>query len=342
MFKTRAATFLPYFRLYSTSQPTKPSIKLVAELRKLTEVSLSKAREALVASNNDVDAALKWLQEDLEVSGAKKAAKLEGRTTNEGLIGMSVLSSGAGSRTGRGSGGVRAAMVELNCETDFVARNDLFGKLLADIAHTAAYISEPADSVNLLNPCSLELLQEAPLLSQNGEQAETQSTVASAIRELVTKVGEKISLRRAATVVQDPLPRELGLRVATYSHGSVNIPSQGRIGALALIALKSPKLAELLASEPFREELVKLERSLARQIVGFSTTSIQSPAGATDEGALYEQPFMMYPDSNGDSVQATIRRWAEERGLRETGEVESGLEVLEFAKWTVGEPLEFS
>ena len=80
-------------RLYSQC-PEKPPLKLVAELRKLTEVSITKAREALAASNNDVSAALVWLQNDLAVSGAQKAAKVAHRTAGEGLVGASVLARG--------------------------------------------------------------------------------------------------------------------------------------------------------------------------------------------------------------------------------------------------------
>ena len=88
MFSIRA-TGLSSIRLYSTAAPPpKPSVKLIAELRKLTEVSISKAREALTATNNDVDAAFKWLQDDLVASGAKKAEKLADRTTKQGLVGF--------------------------------------------------------------------------------------------------------------------------------------------------------------------------------------------------------------------------------------------------------------
>lgn len=355
-------TLKPFFtsstRLYSSSTPpdSKPSLKLVAELRKLTEVSINKAREALSASNNDVQAALQWLQNDLAVSGAKKAAKVEGRITKEGLVGVSILSRGAGgSGNGNGNnssvkggeyGGVRAAMVELNCETDFVARNDLFGKLLADIAHTAAFISDPSSpdpSSSLFTPISLEALQDAPLLSHTGlTPPQPETTVSSAIRDLISKVGEKISLRRATTVVQNPFPREqrdtLALRLATYSHGSISIPTQGRISTLAVLALKSPHLtSRLLKNEEFVTSLCGLERAVARQIVGFPTTCIRSPEEQKDEGALYDQPFMMFSESEGDTVKASLRTWALKRKLIEEGNEEGGIEVLEYAKWTVGE-----
>ncbi len=131
---------LSSFRFYFTSAE-KPYLKLVAELRKLTGVSITKAREALAASNNDVSAALKWLQSDLAVSGAKKAAKVAHRTAGEGHVGASVLSRGTGSPPG----GVRAALVELNCETDFtMARNAaLFRRLVGICQMLTSKFSDP-------------------------------------------------------------------------------------------------------------------------------------------------------------------------------------------------------
>jgi elongation factor Ts len=71
-------------RCYTTA--VKPNMKLLKELRKETEVSMSKAKEALVKNENDYAKALAWLQEDAQVSGAKKAQKVAGRTAGEGLI----------------------------------------------------------------------------------------------------------------------------------------------------------------------------------------------------------------------------------------------------------------
>lgn len=341
-FRTSRAAFRPLtaLRSYSSVQE-KPSLKLVAELRKRTEVSITKAREALSATNNDINAALEWLQKDLAVSGAKKAAKVEGRATGEGLVGISVLSGGTSAQNSA-SGSVRAAMIELNCETDFVARNELFGRLVADIAHTAAFISESDErSPSLLRPCSLDLLNDAPLISQNPGGSPSQATVATAIRDTIAKLGEKISLKRAIAVTHNPLPRtqqSLGLRLASYTHGGVNLPSQGRIGSLALLALRSPRLPTLLTTSAFQGDLDRFERSLARQIVGFPTLSIRSSTGTKEETALYDQPFMMLAGgSTEDTVQTVLERWARERQLVVEGEEDGGLEVLEIAKWTVGE-----
>lgn len=338
--RPRQAT-LTCLRRYSTTPGTgKPPLKLVAELRKLTEVSISKAREALIASDNDVQGALRWLQDDLTVSGAQKAAKLEGRVANEGLVGVALLSRGIG----WGAGGVRGAMVELNCETDFVARNDLFGKLLADISHTAAFMTDkPArhdPGVSHFVPVSLDLLQDAPVVSQSGNVT-PENTVAMAIRDMMNKVGEKISLRRAVAIARDPLNPALNLdtRLTSYSHGSVNVPTQGRISALVSIALASGNgtLSDLLASKPFQQDLVQLERCLARQIVGFPTTSVGTPNNLEDEGALYNQPFMMDPTSNGETVRGVLKQWAAEHGM--VGEDVGGVAVLDYVKWTAGEPI---
>jgi len=112
-------------------------------------------------------------------------------------------------------------------------------------------------------------------------------------------------------------------------------PSQGRIGALALIALKSPRLTPLLSSLDFRQELERIERSLARQIVGFDTLAIRG-----EEGALYDQPFMMFGDAHeGETVGAGLARWARQKLLvvDTDGAEAGGVEVAEFVKWTVGE-----
>jgi len=371
MVGVRPPAFAP-IRFYSKSAEKPSTIKLVAELRKLTEVSITKAREALAASNNDVSAALQWLQTDLAVSGAKKAAKVAHRATSEGLVCASVLSRGTGSSLsssgahgrghGHGHGGVRAALVELNCETDFVARNALFGRLVADLAHTAAFLAEVEEPDSSgrqrrthVRPVPRELLLDAPLLSATGGEgpqgpagASGVATVGSAIRDAISKLGENVVLRRAVSIVHDSVPRaraELGMRVVSYAHGGVassalSLPpslstSQGRIGALALVALKSPRLAPLLSTLEFRDELERIERALARQVVGFDTMAIRG-----DEGALYDQPFMMFGGAQeGETVGDGLARWAREKQLilDSDGEDTGGLEVVEFVKWTVGE-----
>ncbi|KAI0720056.1 elongation factor TS-domain-containing protein [Cerioporus squamosus] len=331
----RATAAFP--RLYSTSAPVKPSVKLIAELRKRTEgVSLTKAREALAASNNDLEAALQWLDTDRAATGAAKVAKLADRVAGQGLIGIQVLSPGA--RLGP-AGAVRAAMVELNCETDFVARNDLFGKLLSDIAHTAAYLAEPKADGPFLQSLSVDQLNDAPLLDP-ATSAPAHTTVEAAVRDLVTKVGEKVTLRRAVAVARDPLPHtqsHLGIRVFPYVHGTVTIPTNGTKAALSLYALKSPRLPSLIGSEEFQRDLAALERSLGRTVVGFPVTHVGDPS-RPDPEAWYHQPTDMFPSKNGSTVVEELAAWAKKRGMvPEGGADEAGLALLEFQRWSVGE-----
>lgn len=83
----RSALPHTWAKCYTTAAaPVKPNMKLLKELRKETEVSMSKAKEALVKTNNDYAKALAWLSEDAQVSGAKKAQKVAGRIAGEGLI----------------------------------------------------------------------------------------------------------------------------------------------------------------------------------------------------------------------------------------------------------------
>ncbi|TEB38797.1 elongation factor Ts, mitochondrial [Coprinellus micaceus] len=335
MFRNRRPRTTPALKcLYSTATE-KPSLKLVAELRKRTEVSIVKAREALSASGNDIDAALEWLQKDLVASGAKKAAKVGGRATNEGLVGVSVLSNFTAFGMQRG---LRAAMIELNCETDFVGRNELFGQLVADIAHTAAVISEPSGSFCLFS-IQPEFLQDAPLISQSNPSAPPTGTVASAIRDTIAKVGENITLRRAmAVTAQPPTLNGTALRLASYVHGTIHRPTEGRIGALALLALRYPSPKGF--SPKLTKKLETLERALGRQIVGFDTKSIDA-ADPHDQTALYNQPFITFADElNGQSVRNVLAQWSAREGLSFPDGFEAGIKPLDFAKWSVGEPLE--
>jgi elongation factor Ts len=343
---------IPFCRYLSTSSP--PSLKLVAELRKRTTASIQKAREALVASKGDVEGALAWLEQDRISTGQRKAEKVGGRFAGEGLIGVSVLSRGTchGMNTPLG---IRAAMVELNCETDFVGRNELFRKLTQDLAFTAAYLADSPPSLSPANESHtfirpVELPQDAPLMLRGDESKRI--TVSEAIRDIITAVGENIKIRRAVSFVHNYIPPQsgTGLRVASYVHGALAIPpgspsavmeAQGKIGTMVAVGLKSSpasRLSELLASPGFDADLGALERGLGRQIAGMRPESIHGDGG----DALYNQKFDMLASSRGETVQSVLKTWAEEQkltyhGLQEDGM--AGVSVVEFLRWTVGESL---
>jgi len=173
---------------------------MVKELRDKTGAGMMDCKAALGESAGDLEAAVDWLRK----KGLAKAAKKAGRVAAEGLIGVAVTAD-------------KGIVVEVNSETDFVARNDLFQglvKMIADVALTSG-----ADV-------------EKILAARVGDR-----TVADAINGTIAKVGENMTLRRAAG-----LSAGKGA-VATYIHNSVS-DGLGRIGVI--VALESAGNADEL------------------------------------------------------------------------------------------------
>jgi len=178
------------------------SASMVKELRDQTGAGMMDCKAALTETNGDVEAAIDWLR----AKGLSKAAKKAGRVAAEGLIGVA-------------SNADRAVMVEVNSETDFVARNADFQKLVTDIAQAALGTDGTVDAI-----------QAAKM--PGGE------TVEDAIKAAVATIGENMTLRRAAVVSAT----EGG--VATYVHNAV-APGLGKIGVV--VGFKTGGAAEKLA-----------------------------------------------------------------------------------------------
>ena len=171
------------------------SAALVKELREKTGAGMMDCKKALAETGGALEAAVDWLRK----KGLAAAAKRAGREASEGLIGV----------IGKGAAG---ALVELNCETDFVARNELFQDAVATLAALA--VDTGGD---------LERLKSAPFPGAG-------HNVADHLTQLIATIGENIQLRRVARL-------DVGKGVvATYVHGSVR-PGMGRIGVL--VALES-------------------------------------------------------------------------------------------------------
>ena len=179
---------------------TNITARMVKELRDKTGAGMMDCKAALGESGGDLEAAVDWLRK----KGLAKAAKKAGRVAAEGLIGVALTPS-------------KGIVVEVNSETDFVARNDLFQglvKMIADVALDAG-----ADVNKIL---------AAPV----GDR-----TVADAVTETIAKVGENMTLRRAAA-----LSVGKGI-IASYVHNSV-ADGLGRIGVI--VALESAGNADEL------------------------------------------------------------------------------------------------
>jgi elongation factor Ts len=173
---------------------------MVKDLRDKTGAGMMDCKAALAETNGDMDQAIDWLRK----KGLSKAAKKAGRVAAEGLIGVAL---------GNGTG----ALVEVNAETDFVARNDQF----KDFVKSAAQLGLEADG-------DVEKL----LAKKMGSD-----TVDATLKELVAKIGENMSVRRATALAVNP-----GV-VASYVHNASG-PELGKIGVL--VALKSSGNADKL------------------------------------------------------------------------------------------------
>jgi elongation factor Ts len=177
---------------------------LVKELRDKTGAGMMDCKRALGETGGEIEAAVDWLRK----KGLAAAAKKAGRIAAEGLIGAATRN-------------LAGALVEVNSETDFVARNELFQAFVRAVAGLA--VSGNGD---------VEALKGM-------EYPGTGRTVAEELMELVGRIGENLVLRRAAR-----LAVEQGV-VASYMHNSL-APGLGKIGVL--VALESDAPSEALAT----------------------------------------------------------------------------------------------
>jgi elongation factor Ts len=177
---------------------------MVKELRDKTGAGMMDCKKALAETSGDMEAAVDWLR----AKGIAKADKKSGRTAAEGLIAVA-------------SEGNSAVVVEVNSETDFVARNDAFQDLVRSIA-----------TVSLGTDGSVDALGAATMPS-------TGKSVTDSIKDAVAHIGENMNLRRSAKLSVDN-----GV-VATYIHNAV-ADGLGKLGVL--VAVKSTGNAEAVAA----------------------------------------------------------------------------------------------
>jgi elongation factor Ts len=179
--------------------------QLVKELREKSGAGMMDCKKALAATGGDLEAAVDWLRKQ----GLAQASKKAGRVAADGLVGAAVA-------------GNRGVVVEVNAETDFVARNDKFQDFVAK-----------ASEIALKTGDDVEALKAAPFPGAG-------KSVSEYLTALIATIGENIQVRRAKTL---SVPQGV---VASYVHGAI-APGRGKIGVL--VALESSgdaaKLQEL-------------------------------------------------------------------------------------------------
>jgi elongation factor Ts len=166
---------------------------LVKDLREKTGAGMMDCKKALIETDGEIEPAVDWLRK----KGLAAAAKKSGRVAAEGLVGVA-------------SAANKAAIVEVNAETDFVARNETFQEFVAKVAEIVLNVGDDLDTINA-----------APF-------PDTGRSVAEELTHLVATIGENMTIRRAKV-----LSVQRGV-VASYMHQALR-PGLGKIGVLAAV-----------------------------------------------------------------------------------------------------------
>ena len=272
------------------------SAALVKELRERTGAGMMDCKRALVEAKGDLESAV----ERLRKSGQAKADRKSGRVTAQGLVGIAT-------RAGRG------AMVEVNCETDFVAKEDRFRAFVQVVADCV--LQHALQDVEALLAC---------LLDEEGTSVEERR------RELIGQLGENITVRRLVTLAAP------GGTLGAYSHG-------GRIGVLVAIdggnaAVGKDLAMHVAASRPVAISEADLPADLLdreREILRAQAAGSGKAAAIQDkmvngrlskyvrEITLLGQPFVKDPDQS-------VRKYLER----------ASASVRSMARFEVGEGIE--
>lgn len=286
----------------------------VKELRESTGAGMMDCKTALNETGGDMEAAVDWLRK----KGLSKAAKKADRAATDGLIGLAFDAK---------DGGMTGAMVEVNSETDFVARNEEFQAGVRAIAAAAT----DASDVDALKGATLD----------SGEDVETRLT------NMIAKIGENMTLRRMARIDVAP-----GV-VTGYVHNAA-AENLGKIGVL--VGLKSEgdadKLNELgrkiamhvAAAAPLAKDVDSLDPEVIereRTLLADQARDSGKPESIIDkmvegrmrkfyeESVLLNQPFVMDPD-------VTVSQLIENTGK----ELGASVELVDFIRLGLGEGVE--
>ena len=249
---------------------------MVKSLRESTGVGMMDCKAALAATNGDMEAATDWLR----AKGLAKAAKKSTRVAAEGLVGIAV-------------NGTTGAAVEVNSETDFVARNEKFQAMVAEIAKLA--LRAGGDTEKL----------------KTAKFPGSQHAVAEYVAEMVATIGENMGVRRTSALkVNDGV-------IGSYVHNQA-APGMGKIGVL--VALESTgKKEELAAFGRLLSMHVAATNPVAMDLAGVPAETLAR------EKAILEEKNAGKPDAVLEKIIASgLKTYAKENCLLEQAYVHDG------------------
>ena len=240
---------------------------MVKELREISGAGMMDCKNALTENDGNMEAAVDWLR----AKGITKAEKKSGRTAAEGLIGIASASH-------------KAVVVEVNCETDFAARNDTFQDIVRNVANVALATDGSSEAV------------------ANAAYPGSGKPVADTIKDAVGTIGENMSFRRSAMLsVTDGV-------VATYVHNAVVNDVLGKMGVLVAI--------ETIGGH---DEARKFARQVAMHVAATNPLALTAdevdPAAVERERAIFTEQARESgkPDAIIEKmVEGRIRKFYEE------------------------------
>ncbi|XP_051026533.1 elongation factor Ts, mitochondrial [Acomys russatus] len=254
----------------SMSSSSASSKELLMKLRRRTGYSFVNCKKALETCGGDLKQAEAWLHKQAQKEGWSKAAKLQGRKTKEGLIGLL-------------QEGNTAVLVEVNCETDFVSRNLKFQQLVQQVARgTMLHCRNLKDQLSTYSKGFLNSSELSELAA-----ADREGSLKDHLALAIGKLGENMTLKRAAWV---KVPS--GFYVGSYVHGAMQNPSLhnlvlGKYGALVIC--ETPEKVR---------NLEEVGRRLGQHVVGMaplSVGSLEDEPGGDTETRMLPQPYLLDP-----------------------------------------------
>ncbi|XP_050580056.1 elongation factor Ts, mitochondrial [Bombus affinis] len=271
-----------------TSQKT-----LLSKLRKKTGYTFVNCKKALELNDNDIVKAEQWLKEQAQAQGWSQAMKLKSRTTSQGLIAMIINNN-------------HGALVEINCETDFVARNKKFYELTEIILAAVLKHGMTIEQDSLIKKTMLCTEAISKLYADDGKSLSDHSALTIGL------IGENINIRRALCMSVQP-----GVHLYGCIHPtSVNPVSSlfGRYGAF--VVLKSDKKKNILGMQ------------LCQHIIGMNPTKIGDVKVDQPHDNVDDEPVMLYQEFLFDpsiSIQQLLQS--------------EQTEILDFVRFEMGETL---
>lgn len=253
----------------------------LAALRKKTGYTFANCKKALEMHNNDVSLAEKWLNDQAQSMGWTKATKVADRATAQGLVGVLIR-------------GNRGAMVELNCETDFVARNDTFKRFVDHVARICLHYTDMTDFDGDLWKLGFDGDALKNLRTDEGR------TLGDHLALLIGAMGENASIRRALCFKVNN-----DLRLAGYAH-----PAPTNVGSTEGIT-QVGKYGAVVAYRSTHKLLdFEFHKSICQQIVGMKPKKVgeydkdQPNENKDEETCLIHQEYLLDADKTvGEALQ---------------------------------------